>query len=112
MRGDFFAKQSVAAHNLRAVPFGSGAFVGWGILGHDDHGVDAQQPRRQGDPLCMVAAGVGDDACGLLLRGQTADGVVSATELEGPHTLEVLTLEVDPWGIRRASGSQTFIERT
>ncbi len=62
---------------------------------HHDGRADAQQPRRQGHGLRMVAGREGHGAGLALLRQEAAQRVVGATELECPRPLEVLTLEVN-----------------
>src|SRR5690606_10021748 len=63
--------------------------------GHDDDGGDLEEPRGEGDGLCVVAGGKGDDAGPALLLGQARDHGVGAPQLEGADALEVLALEAD-----------------
>src|SRR5690606_27152218 len=63
--------------------------------GHDDDGGDLEEPRGEGDGLCVVAGGEGDDAGPALLLGQARDHGVGAPQLEGADALEVLALEAD-----------------
>ena len=62
-------------------------------LGHHDHGLGAEQPRRARHRLGVVARRVGHHSPGPLLVGQGADGVVGAAHLEGADRLEALRLE-------------------
>jgi len=91
--GDFLAVEGVAGNDLRAIPLGGGALVRRRVGRHDDNGAHTEQARCQGQPLGVVAAGVGDDAGRSLALGELADGVVGAAKLERAHALEVFTLK-------------------
>ena len=65
---------------------------------HDDDGGDAERPRRERDPLGMVAGGGGDHAADVAPRGalvgeQDVDAVERAAALEREDALLVLALE-------------------
>ncbi len=84
---------AVIENHLGAIAARGGDFDGGGVLRHDDHGLDAEQPRRQGDRLGMVARGIGDDAAGPLRVRELRQGIVAAAEFEGAHALQILRLE-------------------
>ena len=65
---------------------------------------DAEQPRRIGDRLGMVARRGGQDAPGPLLGVEGREQVDPAPDLEGAGRVEVLALEVRPTTQRRVQG--------
>jgi hypothetical protein len=64
-----------------------------GLLGHADHRPHAEQVRSVGNRLAVIAGRGGDDTPPPLVRGQLADQVHPAADLEGAHRLMVLVLD-------------------
>ena len=63
------------------------------VLGHDDDGTHAEQPRRQCNRLRMVARRERDHTRLALRRRELRQRVVRAAKLERAHALEGLGLE-------------------
>ncbi len=82
--------------DLRAIGGHPVALDGRRVGRHDDDGRGAEQSRRAGHALGVVARRVGDDAARELGVGQRRDGVVGAADLEGADRLERLRLQVSP----------------
>ena len=63
-------------------------------------------PRREGDPLCVIAGARSDHPARALVRPQVRDLVVRAAELEAEDRLQVLALQqdVDPEPARQPGG--------
>ena len=66
-----------------------------GVGGHDDDRPAAQQVGGVGNPLGVVARGGAHQPPGALLGGEGQGLVHGAPELEGPHGLEALMLQID-----------------
>ena len=60
-----------------------------------DPGPDAEALAGEGDPLGVVARGGGDDSLRALLLAEVGDEGEGASQLVGPHRLQVLALEPD-----------------
>ena len=73
------------------------------VRGHEDRGRHAEQRRREGDALRVVAGAGRDDAAQPLVRVERRDPVVRAADLERAGALEVLRLQVD---VRAAAGAE------
>ena len=97
-------------HDLRAVGRDPGPLDGGGVVGHHDDGRRAEEARRPGDALGMVAAGVGDDPALAGGRVERGDRDVGAPELERPDRLERLRLE-QPAAVRRTERHERRTER-
>ena len=95
--GDFGAVLAVAVvrDDLGAERFGAQALGRRRVGRHDDGRAHAEQFRRGGDALGVVAGGIGDDAGGALVRRDRAAFVVGAAELERAGALQRLGLEED-----------------
>ena len=65
-----------------------------GVVRHDDRRTATEVAGGEGHSLAMISAGVCNNARRPLGGGQQGDGVVGAADLEGPHRLLLLTLEV------------------
>ncbi|MEJ0041103.1 MAG: hypothetical protein WDM81_02220 [Rhizomicrobium sp.] len=87
--------QAIVEDDLGAEPAGAGDLRGRGVFGHDDDGGQAEQRRRRGHPLRMIAGGKRDHAAGALVRRYLEHGVDGAAKLERPGVLEHFGLEED-----------------
>lgn len=84
------------AGEIGEVRGGCAAFDFRGIGRHDDDGGEVEESPGEGDGLCVVAGGVGEDAADRLIGGlffECEHGVVGAAELECPDALEIFALQ-------------------
>ena len=72
-----------------------------GLLGHADHGPHAEQVSRVRDRLAVIAGRGGDDAPVPFGRGELAEQVHAAADLERAHRQVILVLDPHPGGGQR-----------
>ena len=85
--------ETVVHDDLGTVAAGGGHLAGGCVLRHQHHGGHVEDLRGQGNRLGMVARRKSEHAPLALRRGEGAQGIKSAPELERAGALQVLALE-------------------
>ena len=74
-------------------------FVLRGVARHHDDGLHAKSTGGISDSLCVIPAGIGDDAAAPRLVAQRRNLVVGPAQLEGADGLQVLEFQVELAGV-------------
>ena len=114
--GDRFAiiARAVVEHDFGAERRGALALGARRIARHDDHATHAEEPRRRGHALRVIAGRKSDDAAGSLFRRDRRELVVGAAELERAGALQGLGFEKNApagHGVERGRGQKRRVQR-
>ena len=82
-------------HNFCAVVLGGLNLADGRTSRHTDDGLHTQLGGGEGDTLCVVASGTGDNTALTLLCGQCTQFVVGTAQLKSTRQLQVFTLDID-----------------
>ena len=114
--GDGFAivAGAVVQHDFGAERRGAFALGARCIARHHDHAAHAEEPRRGGDPLRMIAGRERNDAAATLVERDRGELVVGAAELERSGALQGLGFEKSAaagQGVERGRGQERRVQR-
>ena len=87
---------TVVDDHLGTIAAGVLLFDPWRVGRHDDQGRKADNTRRRGNALRMVAGGIGHDSPGVRAGSSCEMAVPGAAELEGAGALQALGFQQHP----------------
>jgi len=92
---DIFAAvfQAIVEYDVGSQCAGVGDLYGGRVPGHDDQSRDTEHAGRGGDPLCVVAGRICDDAVLSLGFWKPGYAIICATKLERSGVLQHFRLE-------------------
>src|SRR5207248_5487139 len=99
--GQFFCSSNALSagrtddHYISTIGLGGGQLDFGNVVGDDDGGLDPDGARRIGDPLRVIATGVGNDSALALDFTQRSDFVVGAAQFERADRLETFGFEIE-----------------